>query len=121
MIEAIHIKRLLEQNPVSLDGEKAVQARIAELLEACAIPFTREVRLSDKDVIDFMAGSSEPHPIGIEVKVKGDRRQMLRQMKRYAAHDQVEHLLLVTAKATGMPPKLNDKPITIVSLGAAWL
>ena len=46
---------------------------------------------------------------------------MLRQLQRYAEHDAIEALMLITATATGMPSEINGKPVRVVSLGAAWL
>lgn len=52
----------------------------------------------------------------IEVKTKGSRAEVVRQLDRYAAHDQVTGLLLVTslAKLRVMPSTLRGKPVSVL-------
>lgn len=96
--------------------EKAVQAAIGDALTRAGIAHRREVRLSAADVIDFMVGG-----LGVEVKIKGARRAILRQLERYAAHEEVAALALVSSVAMGLPAAINGKPVDIVSMGRAWL
>lgn len=71
--------------------EDELQRGIAEVLSRAEIAFEREVRLSDRDRIDFLVGG-----LGIEVKLAGSARSVRRQLERYAASSRVEALLLVT-------------------------
>jgi hypothetical protein len=96
--------------------EKDVQQAIADAFVAASIEFKREVRLTPTDVIDFVVGST-----GIEIKIKGARRAIYRQLTRYAAHSDIASLVLVSSVAMGLPAEINGKPVEIVSIGAAWL
>lgn len=102
---------------VDLSDEKRAQAMIAEALTGL-VPFTREHRLSAADVPDFFADG-----IVVEVKLKKNTRKMqvYRQLERYAAHEAVRALVLVTNLAMGLPRAINGKPAYYISLGRAWL
>lgn len=96
--------------------EKDVQAAVADALTDAGIAFEREVRLNDHDIIDFLVAG-----VGIEVKIKGARRAIYRQLQRYAESDAVKSLVLLSSVAMGLPPEIDGKPVTILSLGRAWL
>ena len=88
----------------------------AALIEA-GIPTAREVRLSDEDIIDFVVDET----IGIEVKIKGSKMAIYRQMERYAQHASLSALILITNVPTGFPEEINGKPVYVVNLAKAWL
>lgn len=101
-----------------LSDEKRTQADIAEALTAAGIPFEREFRLAAGDIVDFLAYGA----IAVEVKLKGAaKRSIFRQLKRYAEHDAVQAIVLVTNLSMGMPAEIAGKPAYYVSLGRAWL
>lgn len=110
------IIRILSATRFPLSNEKLLQAAIQEEFDAAGVEHSREHRLSAEDVIDFIAGS-----IGIECKVKGSRREHYRQLERYAQHDAISELILVTNVPMGMPPEINGKPVYIFNLAKAWL
>lgn len=107
---------LLEHTRLLVADEKGLQATIAERLDAAGITYEREHRLSPADVIDFISDR-----VGIEVKIKGGKRAILRQVERYAASDQIDAIILVTSVALGMPAEIAGKPVRVVSIGRAWL
>lgn len=94
--------------------EDDLQAGIAEALTAARIPYQREVRLSATDRLDVMV-----HGVAIEVKVAGATDRVLSQLQRYASHDQVTDLVLVTTRARhcALPALVGGKPLAIVHLG----
>lgn len=96
--------------------EKDVQQAISDALGRAGIVHSREVRLSPTDIIDFVVDG-----LGIEVKIKGARRAILRQLERYAAHPDISALALVSSVAMGVPAVINGKPVEFVSMGRAWL
>lgn len=96
--------------------EKELQEAIGVALTNAGIAFEREVRLNDTDIIDFLVSG-----VGIEVKIKGARRGIYRQLQRYAHSEAVHSLVLLSSVAMGLPPTIEGKPVTIVSLGRAWL
>lgn len=103
---------------VDLSDEKRTQRDIAEVLEAHQIPHEREVKLSKKDIVDFMVGT-----VAVEVKLKTGTSKMdiYRQLQRYAESPKVSALILVTNLSMGLPETINGKPAYFISLGRAWL
>ena len=75
------------------DDEYQLQDGIGAALDAAGIGYTREHRLTDKDRVDFLAGT-----VGIEIKVAGDKMALARQLQRYAHHPSIEHLVVVTTR-----------------------
>lgn len=91
--------------------EGQLQEGIAAALAAAHIPAEREVHLSGRDRIDFLAGTT-----GIEVKIAGRPADVIRQLRRYAVSSRVEALILVTTRARhrAMPPVIGGKPVRVV-------
>ena len=92
-------------------NEDELQAGVAEVLTAAGIPFDREVAIGPGDRLDFLVGTT-----AIEVKVDGGRNDLLRQLKRYARHEGIEDLVVVTSRArhAGLPDSIGSKPIWVV-------
>lgn len=76
----------------------------------------REVAISPEDRIDFIL--QERFDLGIEVKVDGSLSALLRQLQRYAQHDAIDGLLVVSTRAhhRDLPATLSDKPVVVASL-----
>ncbi|MFM0405270.1 hypothetical protein [Paraburkholderia dipogonis] len=110
------IKAIIEQQRLPLNDEKVTQAAIANALELAGVAFEREVRLSDADIVDFMIGS-----IAIEVKIKGAKAQIYRQLERYAEHERVTSILLVTSRSMHLPSLIKGKPTLVASLSRGWM
>lgn len=94
-------------------SEMELHSQIAEALNREGIAFDREVRLTEKDRVDFMVGG-----IAVEVKVDGAKNEVLRQIHRYAQSDMVSAIVVVTDKARhlNLPCCLNGKPVVVSSL-----
>lgn len=108
---------LLRAARVDLSNEKRAQATLAEAISLAGVAVEREVRLSPSDVVDFMAGD-----VAIEVKLRGARKkEVYRQLLRYAAHDRVQVLVLVSNLSMGLPETIGGKDVYFVRLGEAWL
>jgi hypothetical protein len=99
-------------------GEKDLQDGIESVLVGAGLEFRREHRLSGADVIDFLVGST-----GVEVKIKGQAAAVLAQLTRYAEHESVTELVLVTGRLqlTRMPGMLNGKPLRVIPLTGSLL
>lgn len=108
---------LMRRSPFVLKDEKSVQEGIETLLNSHGFDFKREVRLSNKDIVDFMLA----YGIAVEVKLGGRPMSIFKQCERYCAHDQVKALVLMTAKTMGFPPEIKGKPCYYVSLSTGWL
>jgi hypothetical protein len=111
-----HIIHLLTTRRYSLAHEKDCQAEIADVLEASGLPFRREVHLGPDDIIDFMVES-----VGIEVKIKGARRAIFRQVERYCGYAELSEIILATNVPMNLPHEINGKPTAIAALGRGWL
>lgn len=117
MSDVGEIFHCLSSRRLSLSDEKKTQTEIADAFDECGISYEREFRLSGKDIIDFMIDGR----IGIEIKIKGSRMAIFRQVERYAEHDAVKELILVTNVPTGFPKEVNGKPVYVLNLAKAWL
>lgn len=101
-----------------LTDEKRLQGEIFLALQSRIQSDTvqKEYTLDDKNRIDFLIGS-----VGIEVKIKGSKRDIYKQCERYCGFDTIKELVLVTNKSMGLPGKINGKDCFIIKLGMAWL
>ncbi len=115
MIEQLF--QLIRHARVDLSNEKAAQENLAELFTQRGIEFEREVRLSNADIIDFLIGD-----IGIEVKMRGARKMdVFHQLTRYAKHDRVKSLILVSNLSMGLPKQIEGKDAYFVRLSEGWM
>lgn len=118
------IARLISLGRYELGNEKATQEGIwrrlfVEQTDFPGLAVQRERRLGPGDIVDFFVPAAG---VAVEVKLKRNSgREILRQLERYAAHDAVQALVLVTNRAMGLPPEIKGKPTWYVSLGRAWL
>lgn len=92
--------------------EAELQAGIAQVLPTAR----REVRLNEKDRIDFLLDG-----IGIEVKTDGATSDVMRQLHRYANSGDISALILVTNRARhrNVPNCIDGKPVHVFFLGGA--
>lgn len=107
---------VLKRARLPLESEKATQAALAEAFDQYGIPYVREVTLSEGDIVDFLVEG-----IAIEIKLKGSRMAIYRQICRYAASPKVHRVLLLTARCMGLPEEIEGKPANVFSLSEAWL
>lgn len=97
----------------SFHDEDGLQWGIAAALALADLSFDREVILGKHDRLDFLVGN-----VAIEAKIDGTANALLRQLHRYAQHDGIDALVVVTnrARLSLMPSELNGKPVRVVSL-----
>lgn len=110
------IAAMLSRKRFTLATEKDVQAEIESVLRSTVPEYRREVELNGKNEIDFMVGT-----IGIEVKIKGGKSEIYKQLQRYAEFDAITELIFVTSKTVGIPGTINNKPVYVVNMSKAWL
>lgn len=110
------IGAVISRTRFDLSDEKATQAQIANVLDAAGIAFVREERLSISDRPDFMLLG-----IAMEVKLRASKMEIWRQLCRYARHDRVTGVMLVSNTAMPLPPAIEGKPAAVINLGKAWL
>ncbi|WP_165228425.1 hypothetical protein [Aquisphaera insulae] len=108
---------LIRSAKIDLSSEKRAQADVEQVLTQTGIAFERELPLTDSDIIDFMV-----EDIGIELKLKGARKkEVYRQLCRYARHPRVGSLILASNLSMGLPAQIEGKDAYFVRLGEAWL
>ena len=96
--------------------EYDIHAQVASALDAAGLPFEHEYKLGPRCRIDFKAGR-----VGIEVK-KGRPAsgELVRQLRRYLASDELEAVVVVTQRVTALPERILGKPVRLVSLNRLW-
>lgn len=103
---------LISSHSFNFMNEIQLQDGLEQLFKEHKIPYVREFRLSNKDIVDFMidfqAGS-----VALEVKIDGTRSSLLRQIGRYLKHDTISCVFLVGTPywVTNMPKSLLNKQI----------
>jgi hypothetical protein len=97
-------------------SERDLQDGIEQALQEAEVSYEREAPLG-LGRIDFLVGD-----VGIEVKIDGGDRAVLRQLQRYANHEEISELLLVTSRVRHQPPELIEgKPCRTLSLAFGGL
>jgi len=115
-MKARDLARYLQYHRYRLGHERLLGDDVEAHLEDAGIEFEREKILGPADRVDFLVGGT-----AVELKIKAQKRAIYRQMERYAMHDVVDGLILVTAGATSLPARINDKPVFVVKLGLTGL
>jgi hypothetical protein len=111
VVEAISRKRF------PLNDEKATQHGIMDALMESKEPFERERYLDAKNIIDFLTRSG----VGIEVKIKGTKVSIYKQLERYSKFLCIEALVLVSNVSMALPEEINGKPLYYIKLSNAYL
>ena len=105
----------LRINPVIEEFD--LQNKIATALAADGISFIREYRLGPRSRVDFLTGDG----IAIEVKKgKPNKSQVIQQLERYTAFEEVEGIILVIERNLDIPKELNGKPCVSFGLNKLW-
>lgn len=108
---------LLRLSRADLSSEKDLQRDIESLFKSNLPKFDREFRLNNADIIDFFVDG-----VGIEVKLHGSNKQAIyRQLCRYAKHDAIQCLILVTNMSMGLPLTIEGKPAFYVNMSEGWM
>jgi len=100
--------------------EKRAQVDLETALKEAGFEFKREQELSKRDIPDFVV-TIDGHAIVLELKTRAQRKAIYRQLERYAEHESVDGLLLMTGTPMGLPSHINYKPSRVVSMGGGWL
>lgn len=108
--------KLLSSKRLNLHVEKETQNQIEEEFIKNNIIYEREFKLSEKDIPDFYSSG-----IVIEVKIKGNAKQIYKQCERYCKFELTKQLILITNRSMGFPKYINNKPCYLINLGKAWL
>lgn len=96
-------------------SEKELHGAIGRALTAAGLAWSAEVDLGRDGRIDFLVEGG----LGVEVKIKGSRQDLLIQANRYAACASLSGLVIVSRRSnhvSGLPPTLHNKPLRGVYL-----
>jgi hypothetical protein len=112
VFEADRVCAVVRGNRFRFVAEEELHLGLAAAFEVAGVPAEREVRLSTRDRIDFLAGG-----VGVEVKVDGSAAQVERQLARYAQSPRLHSLVLVTncVRHGKVARELNGKPVTVLA------
>ena len=110
MVEALH------GTAFTYRDEDQLQEGLAAHLAGAGFTVEREVRLSAADRLDLLVGRCV-----VEVKIKGTADRLLAQLRRYAASDSVDELLVVTTRRAhrSLPSSVGGKRCVVHHLGGA--
>lgn len=110
--------RIVSSTRFDLSNEKRLQEQIANAFLSAGIHFLREYHLGDGDIPDFLLHDG----VVLECKLHGASKiGVFRQLQRYAKHQIVSSIILVTNLSMGLPNQIEGKPAYFVSLSRAWL
>lgn len=110
-----------ERQRLEMKNEKLAQQQMDERLLAAGYSFQREHRLSPSDIPDFLVTTQDGWSIVLEMKTRARRMQIFRQLERYALHENVHGIVLLSATAMILPAEINGKPAARASMGSAWI
>jgi hypothetical protein len=96
--------------------ESELQSAVSRVLAGAGIAFEEQVRLAPAERIDFMCGS-----VGLELKTKGGAAPLIRQLFRYAQHERISALVVVSTLrrlSGGVPAEIGGKQVFTIGVGA---
>lgn len=139
------LETLLRSYQFNFTSEEELQCAVEAILTQTKVPFEREYefppivtdeprhvtrvysdagvsdvlskprRTISKDRIDFIVGD-----IGLEIKIGFSYTDVVRQLHRYAAHDEIKALMLLTSRSQHtMPAEISGKTLCTVNIGLA--
>lgn len=114
------LEALLQTLPLSMGHEKRAQEDLQQHLSSLNVPFQREVYFSNLDIPDFVIPTAQGDVV-IELKIRAQRKRIYKQLERYAKHQRIHALILLSATPMSLPERINGKPVTVVSMGGGWL
>ena len=106
------IGEIISQYRYRFSNEKELQDGIEKAFEENQIQYEREVRLQQRDIIDFVV-TYQGIRLGIEIKVDGNRNALLRQLSRYLEHESIDSIFVVGTPywITNIPQSLHGKEL----------
>lgn len=100
---------------INLDNEKRLQEEVSDYLNTFGVTHQREY-IVGKNIFDIYTGG-----VVIEIKIKGSKREIYKQCKRYAELDICKAIILMTGVGMGFPEEINGKPCYVIKFGKQWL
>ncbi|WP_347990044.1 hypothetical protein [Methylomonas sp. AM2-LC] len=93
--------------------ENELQTGIENVLQISNIEYVREKSISKRDRPDFIIDG-----IAVEIKIKGSLSTAIRQVARYASHDDIRAVLVIGTPfwILRIPKRLHEKEILSIRL-----
>lgn len=113
---AARVRRVFVDKAFRVHNEADLQSSVAGLFLGSGVEFEEQVILGPGERIDFMVGA-----VGVELKTQGSWSDLVRQLARYAAHERIGALVVVSTRrrlTASLPSEINGKPILAVAAGA---
>jgi hypothetical protein len=116
---AERILAMLRGVSIRSSSEAELQDALLELFTGNGLAVQREHSLGGGNRIDFLVASH----VGVEVKVQSGHAEVTRQIQRYAAHPDIDVMVLVTTRVqhTGIDLTTIGKPSFIAYVGRAFV
>lgn len=103
------LRQTLSQFRFHYANEAELQRGIEQVLYDKQFEFYREYLLTPESRPDFYLTSG----LVIEVKIASSTAEVMRQVARYASHEKVSGILLVTSRQHRLPESFSGKPLLI--------
>lgn len=107
------IMQILCSGSYRLGTERILQDDVEKHLLATKVPHKREYILGPGERVDFLIYGF----CAVELKMRANKRSIIRQLERYALHDVVKAIVLVSNTPLALPPLILGKPTRFISLG----
>lgn len=96
--------------------EADLHALVGECLRARGLACAHEARIGKGCRIDYLVGD-----VGVEIKKgKPVKAQLMRQLARYAACEEIGMLIVISWKTVALPESIAGKPVRLLSLAKLW-
>ena len=110
------IEALMHIRCSAASTEAQLHEQTQKALEQAGIEARHEVKLGPRARIDFIACG-----IGIEIKKKRpERSKLIAQLERYAVHEEIESLIVVSPYGLNLPKTVKGKAIRMIALERLW-
>ncbi len=100
----------------AMPGEYDLHAMVAAALDEAGLEYVHEYRLAPRCRLDFMCS-------GIAIEIKKGRpqsRELVRQLTRYMAHEEVREMVVVMQRRVTLPETICGKKVRLVALNMLW-
>lgn len=117
MLPLERVCALIASTRFAFTDESTLQDGLEQMLKLHGVEHVRERELGNLGKVDFYLTS---HRVALEAKTQGSPSAVLEQLMRYARHDDVDALVIVTSRTRlgRVPPTLNGKPVYSIPLWA---
>ena len=115
-VEETVLEALRGMRPPFAMYEADIHAMVGACLMAHGLVYTHEARLGKGCRIDYLVGD-----VGVEIKKgKPVKAQLMRQLARYAACEEIGMLIVISWKTIALPESIAGKPVRLLSLAKLW-